>query len=730
MELIKRSNILKDKINLTMKNLRLLQAVIFGLILFSCSQSPVLKPPLAEKVPHELFDKRNDNYFWMRLSDEQKNAATPDEQTAKVLDYLNRENDYTKAVLKHTDTLQKTLYTEIVGRIKQNDESVPYLDNGYWYYNKYSSGKEYPVYYRRKGTMEAPEELLLDVNKLAEGKNYCSVSGLSVSRDNRILAYGTDFVSRRLYTMCFLDLSSGKMLPDVIENTAGNATWAADNKTIFYTSKDVQTLRNDRVKKHIIGTTAGSDKEVYYESDETFNLYVSETKSRKYILINSSQTLSTEVRYIESSKPDAQPKVFEPRKVNHEYQVDHLGNTFYIRTNCDSAKNFKLMITPDARPSRDNWKDMISHRSDVLFEGFELFDNFLVLQERIKGLNNLRVITSDKKSDYYIDFGEEAYTAGINVNAEPASKTLRYSYSSLTTPNSVIDYNMVTKEKKVMKQDEVLGGFDQKNYESKRLWAKAGDGTMVPVSLVYRKGFVQDGKAPLLLYAYGSYGSSTDPSFRSNIISLLDRGFVYAIAHIRGGSEMGRSWYEDGKLLKKINTFTDYNDCALFLINEKYTNSQVLFAMGGSAGGLLMGAVVNMKPELYKGVIAAVPFVDVVSTMLDSSIPLTTFEWDEWGNPAKKEYYDYMLSYSPYDQVKKQAYPNIIVTTGFWDSQVQYWEPAKWVAKLRDLKTDKNILLMDCNMSAGHGGASGRFERYRITALQYAFILDLAGIDK
>jgi oligopeptidase B len=705
-----------------MKNLRLLQAVIFGLILFSCSQSPVLKPPLAEKVPHELFDKRNDNYFWMRLSDEQKNAATPDEQTAKVLDYLNRENDYTKAVLKHTDTLQKTLYTEIVGRIKQNDESVPYLDNGYWYYNKYSSGKE--------GTMEAPEELLLDVNKLAEGKNYCSVSGLSVSRDNRILAYGTDFVSRRLYTMCFLDLSSGKMLPDVIENTAGNATWAADNKTIFYTSKDVQTLRNDRVKKHIIGTTAGSDKEVYYESDETFNLYVSETKSRKYILINSSQTLSTEVRYIESSKPDAQPKVFEPRKVNHEYQVDHLGNTFYIRTNCDTAKNFKLMITPDARPSRDNWKDMISHRSDVLFEGFELFDNFLVLQERIKGLNNLRVITSDKKSDYYIDFGEEAYTAGINVNAEPGSKTLRYSYSSLTTPNSVIDYNMVTKEKKVMKQDEVLGGFDQKNYESKRLWAKAGDGTMVPVSLVYRKGFVQDGKAPLLLYAYGSYGSSTDPSFRSNIISLLDRGFVYAIAHIRGGSEMGRSWYEDGKLLKKINTFTDYNDCALFLINEKYTNSQVLFAMGGSAGGLLMGAVVNMKPELYKGVIAAVPFVDVVSTMLDSSIPLTTFEWDEWGNPAKKEYYDYMLSYSPYDQVKKQAYPNIIVTTGFWDSQVQYWEPAKWVAKLRDLKTDKNILLMDCNMSAGHGGASGRFERYRITALQYAFILDLAGIDK
>jgi len=713
-----------------MKNLRLSIALLSGLIFFSCSQGPSLQPPVADKIPHELFDKRNDNYFWMRLSDDQKNAATPDEQTSKVLNYLNAENDYTKAVLKHNDSLQKTVYNEIIGRIKQNDESVPYLDNGYWYYNKYSEGKEYPAYYRRKGTMDAPEELLIDVNKLAEGKNYCSVSGLSVSRDNKILAYGTDFVSRRLYTINFLDLSTGMLLPDVIENASGNTIWAADNKTVFYTSKDIQTLRNDRVKKHILGTTSASDKEVYYEGDETFNMYVSETKSKKYILINSSQTLSTETRFIESSKPEVAPVVFEPRKVNHEYQVDHLGNTFYIRTNCDSAMNFKLMSAPDMKPTRDNWTDLIPHRSDVLFEGFELFNNYLVTQERIKGLNNLRVISFDKKSDYYIDFGEEAYTAGININPEPDGSILRYSYSSLTTPNSVIDYNMVTKEKKVMKQDEVLGGFDRNNYESKRLWAKAGDGTMVPVSLVYRKGFVQDGKAPMLLYAYGSYGNSTDPSFRSNIISLLDRGFVYAIAHIRGGSEMGRYWYEDGKLLKKINTFTDFNDCAQFLIDEKFTSSKVLFAQGGSAGGLLMGAVVNMRPELYKGVVAAVPFVDVVSTMLDASIPLTTFEWDEWGNPAKNEYYDYMLSYSPYDQVKKQAYPNLIVTTGFWDSQVQYWEPAKWVAKLRDMKTDNNVLVMDCNMSAGHGGASGRFERYRITSLQYAFILDLAGIKQ
>jgi oligopeptidase B len=713
-----------------MNNLRLSLTLIFGLILFSCSQQPALKPPVAEKIPHELFDKRIDNYFWMRLSDTQKNDSTHDEQTSKVLDYLNKENAYTKGVLKHTDSLQKTLYNEIIGRIKQNDESVPYLDNGYWYYNKYSEGREYPVYFRRKGSMEAPEELLLDVNKLAEGKKYCSVSGLSVSRDNRILAYGTDFVSRRMYTISFLDLTKGELLTDKIENTSGNSIWAADNKTLFYTSKDPQTLRNDRVKKHILGTQAVPDKEVYYEGDETFNLYVSETKSRKYILINSDQTLATETRFIESARPEGEPRIFEPRKVNHEYQVDHLGNTFYIRTNCDSARNFKLMTVADLKPSRANWTDLIPHRSDVLFEGFVLFNNYLVLQERIKGLNNLRVISSDKKSDLYIDFGEEAYTAGINVNPDPVSKTLRFSYSSLTTPNSVIDYNMVSREKKVMKQDEVLGGFDRNNYESKRLWAKAVDGTMVPVSLVYRKGFVKDGKAPLLLYAYGSYGSSTDPSFRSNIISLLDRGFVYAIAHIRGGSEMGRWWYEDGKLLKKINTFTDFNDCAQFLINEKYTSSQMLFAQGGSAGGLLMGAIVNIKPELYKGVIAAVPFVDVVSTMLDASIPLTTFEWDEWGNPAKKEYYDYMLSYSPYDQVKKQAYPNMIVTTGYWDSQVQYWEPAKWVAKLRDMKTDKNLLVMDCNMTAGHGGASGRFERYRITALQYAFILDLAGISK
>jgi oligopeptidase B len=713
-----------------MKKTRIIMTLILVIFLFACSNQPAIKPPVAEKIPHELFDKRIDNYFWMRLSEEQKNAPAPDEQTAKVLDYLNKENEYTQAVLKHTETLQKTIYDEIIGRIKQNDESVPYLDNGYYYYYKYLQGKEYPVYFRKKGSLDAPEELLLDVNKLSEGKSYCSVTGLTVSRNNRILAYGTDFVSRRRYTINFLDLADGKLLSDKIENTTSNLVWAADNKTVFYTTKDPETLRSAKVMKHKLGSPVEKDAEVYYEGDETFNVYVSETKSHKYILFNSYQTLASETRYIESSKPDGELKIIEPRKVNHEYQVDHLGNYFYIRTNTDSATNFKLMKAPENKNSRENWKDVIPHRSDVLLEDFALFDYFIVSNERIKGLRNMKIINLKDNSDHYLDFGEETYTAGININPNSNTDMLRYSFSSLTTPNSIIDYNMVTKEKKVLKQDEVLGGFDKNNYESKRLWAKTGDGTMVPISLVYRKGFVQDGKSPLLLYAYGSYGASTDAGFRSNIISLLDRGFVYAIAHVRGGSEMGRYWYEDGKLLKKKNTFLDFNDCAQFLINEKYTSKKMMFANGGSAGGLLIGAIINMKPELYKGVIAAVPFVDVITTMLDASIPLTTSEWDEWGDPRKKEYYDYMLSYSPYDQVKAQSYPNMIVTTGYWDSQVQYWEPAKWVAKLRDMKTDKNILVMDCNMKAGHGGASGRFERYRITSLQYAFILDLAGIKQ
>jgi oligopeptidase B len=711
-----------------MKKINILTALLVAVIFFACSDRQSVKPPVAEKIPHELFDNRIDNYYWMRLSDEQKNAATPDEQTAKVLDYLNKENEYTRAVLKHTEDLQKTIYDEIVGRIKKNDESVPYLDNGYYYYTRFLEGKEYPVYYRKKGSLDAAEEQLLDVNKIAEGQKYCSVVGLSVSRDNRILSYGVDVVSRRRYTIYFLDLITAQLLPDRIENTTGGTIWATDNKTVFYTTKDPETLRSDRVWRHELGPKVENDKEVFYEDDETFSVYLEQTKSRKYILINSTHTLASEVRFIDASNPQGEFKILEPRKMNHEYNVDHLGNAFYIITNADSARNFKLMKTPDNKTTFENWTEVIPHRNDVLLEGFELFDNFLVTNERIKGLNNLRIINLKDNSEHYLDFGEETYTASINVNINSDTDMLRYSFSSLTTPNSVMDYNMITRGKKVLKQDEILGGFNKDNYESKRLWAQADDGTQIPISLVYRKGFVQDGKAPLLLYGYGSYGASMNPSFNSAILSLLDRGFAYGIAHIRGGSEMGRYWYEDGKLLKKKNTFTDFNDCAQSLVNGKYTSTGKLFAMGGSAGGLLMGAVVNMRPDLYKGVIAAVPFVDVVTTMLDETIPLTASEWDEWGDPRKQEYYDYMLSYSPYDQVKAMKYPNLIVTTGFWDSQVQYWEPAKWVAKLRDIKTDKNILVMDCNMDAGHGGASGRFQRYKITAMEYAFIIDLAGI--
>ena len=711
------------------KNLFLLFAAIM-LIAASCGKKA--QPPVAEKIPYVVEsngNERTDNYFWMRLTDEQKNAAVPDSQTINVLAYLNAENDYAKAIMKHTEKLQEKIFEELKGRIKEDDESVPYLDNGYFYQTRYFEGKEYPVLYRRKeGTDSA--EVILDVNMLAEGHDFTSVGGGSVAPDNRLFAYGLDHVSRRRYTIFVKDLNTGELLADTIANTTGQGVWAADSKTLYYVSKDPETLRAATVMKHVIGTPSSGDKVVFDETDETFAVYLGKTKSKKYITITSDQTLTTEVRLIESADPEGKVKIFDPRKIDRLYSVDHLNGKFYIRTNADGATNFKLMSCPEDKTSNANWSVVIPHREDILLENFELFDDYLVVDERIKGLTNLRVISFADGSEHFLDFGEETYTAGISVNPDANTTLLRYSYSSLTTPSSVFDYDMATREKTLLKQDTVLGGFDKNNYESKRLWATAGDGTQVPVSLVYRKGFVQDGTAPLLLYAYGSYGYSTDPSFRSSIISLLDRGFAYAIAHIRGGSEMGRQWYLDGKLLNKMNTFTDFNDCARFLTDEKYTSPEHLYAMGGSAGGLLMGAIVNLEPELYHGVIAAVPFVDVVSTMLDASIPLTTFEWDEWGDPREQEYYDYMLSYSPYDQVKEQAYPNLLVTTGYWDSQVQYWEPAKWVAKLRDMKTDDNTLIMDVNMSAGHGGASGRFERLRTTALEYAFILDLEGIKK
>jgi oligopeptidase B len=713
-----------------MKQTIFLLTAAVALAVTSCGKKP--QPPVAEKIPFVVESNGNervDNYFWMRLSDEQKNAETPDSQTVKVLAYLNAENDYADAVMKHTETFQQNLFEELKGRIKEDDETVPYLDNGYWYNTKYFPGKEYPVIYRRKDGTESPE-VLLDVNLLAEGHEYTGVGGVAVSPDNNLLAYSVDHVSRRQYTVYVKNMITGELLPDSIINTTGQCVWADDNKTLFYVMKDPETLRAAIIMKHVLGTPASEDKVVFNEADETFAVQLGKTKSKKYITIVSHHTLTTEVRLIESANPDKGVSVFEPRKVDHLYNIDHLNGTFYIRTNADGAKNFKLMSCPENKTGMASWKEVIPHRTDVLLENFEIFDNYLVADERIKGLTNMRVMNLTDGSEHYLDFGEETYTAGISVNPNGNTSLLRYSYSSLTTPTSVYEYDMAAKPKTLLKQDSVLGGFDKNNYESKRLWATATDGTQVPVSLVYRKGFTRDGSAPMLLYAYGSYGYSTDPSFRSTAISLLDRGFVFAIAHIRGGSEMGRQWYEDGKLLKKINTFTDFNDCARFLINEKYTSAEHLYAMGGSAGGLLMGAIANMEPALYNGIIAQVPFVDVVSTMLDETIPLTTFEWDEWGDPRKQEYYDYMLSYSPYDQVKAQAYPNMLVTTGYWDSQVQYWEPAKWVAKLREMKTDDNILIMDVNMTAGHGGASGRFERLKTTALEYVFMLDLEGIKE
>ncbi|WP_223034382.1 S9 family peptidase [Hanstruepera marina] len=689
-----------------------------------------IQPPIAKKTPKELTihgDTRLDNYFWMRLSDEQKNAETPDSQTQDVLDYLNAENEYLNQAMQHTENLQTHLYSEIVGRIEKDDQSVPVTENGYAYYTRYEEGKEYPLYCR-KAIDSTQEEIILNGSKMAEGFAYYGIGNRSVSPNNELLAFGIDTISRRQYTIHFKNLVTGELLEDKLSNTSGSAVWANDNKTVFYATKDPETLRQNKIWKHILGTPQEDDVIVYEETDETFNSGVYKTKSKAYIMIYSGQTLSTEFRYVDANKPDGDWQVIQSRERNLIYQPDHFGDHFYIRTNLD-ATNFKLVKTPISSTTKDNWEDVIAHRDDVLFEGFELFKNHLVLQERLNGLRTIRV-TSWEGEDYYLDFKDPAYVAYTTSNLDFDTNVLRYYYTSLTTPGSTFDYNMDTKEQVLLKQEAVLGGFNSNDYSSERLEAPAADGTKVPVSLVYKKGVTLSSDTPLLLYGYGSYGNSSEPTFRSDRLSLLDRGFVFAIAHVRGGQEMGRYWYEDGKLLNKKNTFTDFINAGEYLVNKGYTSTEHLYAMGGSAGGLLMGAIVNMKPELWHGVIAAVPFVDVVSTMLDESIPLTTFEFDEWGNPKDKTYYDYILSYSPYDNVVAQDYPNMLITTGYWDSQVQYWEPAKWIAKLRDMKTDDNLLVMDCNMETGHGGASGRFERYKRTALYYAFILDLEGIEE
>ncbi|WP_282073473.1 S9 family peptidase [Polaribacter atrinae] len=687
------------------------------------------KAPVAEKQPSKLEkhgDVRIDNYFWMRLSDEQKNAIDKDAQTQKVVNYLEEENTYYKEVTAYAKPFQEELFEEMKGRIKEDDSSVPYKDNGYFYITRYETGNQYPIYSRKKENLEAEEEVLFNVNEMAKDFDYYQLGGLNISSDNKLAVFATDTVSRRQYFLRIKNLETGEIYKDIIENTTGGSVWANDNKTIFYTKKNPETLRSEKVFRHVLGTPTSEDVEVFHENDDTFGTYVTKSKSDKYIIIGSYNTISTEAQYLDADNPTGAFTMLQPRERDLEYSVSHFGDYFYLLTNKDNAINFKLMKTPITNTSKDNWVDVIPHRDDTLLEDFSIFKDYLVLEERTNGLNKIRIKRWDKTEDYYLPFNEETYSVGVYANPDFDTDVIRYSYNSFTTPSSVIDFNMRDQSKDIKKEQEVLGGkFNKENYISRRVWASARDGKKVAISLVYHKDTELNNNTPVLQYAYGSYGYTIPDSFSTTRLSLLDRGFVYALAHIRGSEYLGREWYEDGKMLNKKNTFNDFIDCSQYLIDNNYTSPEHLYAMGGSAGGLLMGAIVNMNPELYNGIIASVPFVDVISTMLDDSIPLTTGEYDEWGNPNDKEYYDYIKSYSPYDQVEAKEYPHIFVTTGFHDSQVQYWEPAKWVAKLRELKTDSNLLLLDTNMEAGHGGASGRFDALKETAKMYTFFLAL-----
>ena len=683
-------------------------------------QKQKIIPPQAAKHPKKLEKHghiRIDEYYWLN-----------DRENPEVLTYLQAENEYTEQVFnKPTKELQEALFKEITGRIPQKDHSVPYTLNGYSYYVRYDEGKEYPVICRRKAVPGAPEEVMLDGNQMADGHTFFDLNNWEVSPDNKILAYSVDTVSRRLYTLRFKNLETGELYADTILNTTGDIAWANDNKTIFYSVKN-KALRPDKVFRHTLGTPVQDDKLVFYEKNSSFEVEVYKSKSDRYIFINSESTLSTEYRLLDADHPEGKFKVFTPRKKNLEYGIAHQGNRFLIRTNY-KARNFRLMETPLDKTGPENWKEVIPHREDVLLEEVEIFEDFFVVSERQNGLLRFHVFDTKNNTNFYLQFDEPDYTLYFDDNDDYHSHILRYGFTSLKTPHTIYDYNLLTKKQQLMKRQKVVGGYHPDEYQTERIYVPARDGTKVPVSIVYKKDFRKDGTGPLLLYGYGSYGISVESVFRSSRLSLLDRGFAFAIAHVRGGEELGRAWYEEGKLLKKKNTFNDFIDCVNYLINNHYTSPQKLFALGGSAGGLLMGVIANEAPGLFKGIVAAVPFVDVVTTMLDEDIPLTTEEYDEWGNPNDKTYYDYMLSYSPYDNVKPQEYPAMLVTTGLHDSQVQYWEPAKWVAKLRDTKTDNNLLLLWTNMDYGHGGASGRFEQHKETAMEYAFMLYLLQTD-
>ena len=683
------------------------------------AETETLTPPAAEVVPKKLEKHghiRVDDYYWLNRRDD-----------PAVIAYLEAENAYTEAVMAHTKDLQAALFEEIKGRIKQTDLSVPYREGDAYYYSRTEDGQAYPIYARKKGSLEATEQVMLNVNELAEGYEFYAAAGRRVSSSGNLLAFAEDTVGRRLYTLRFLNLDTGNFLDEEIPGTSGGSAWAEDNRTIFYVKRDPGTLRAYQVYRHVLGTDSSKDELVYEEEDEEFSCYVRKTKSKRYVVISCSHTLADEHRFVDASQPDQEFRVFLPRERGHEHNIDHHGEHFYVRTN-DGARNFRLMRTPVAQTGKAYWEDVIGARDEVLVEDFEVFRDYLVVTERSDGLRQMRIRSWSGDEEHYVDFGEPDYLTWVHDNPEMDTHLLRFGYESMKTPESVYDYDMKTREKILLKREEVLGGFDTEDYVTERLYAPARDGARIPISLVYRKGAKRDGNNPLVLYGYGSYGASIDASFGSSRLSLLDRGFGYAIAHIRGGQELGRPWYDDGKLLHKKNSFTDFIDAAEYLIEEGYTSPDLLFARGGSAGGLLMGAIANMRPDLWKGVVAHVPFVDVVTTMLDESIPLTTFEYDEWGDPDEREYYDYILSYSPYDNVEAKDYPSMLVTTGLHDSQVQFWEPAKWVAKLRTLKTDDNVLLLKTNMEAGHGGASGRYKRYEELALEYAFVLDQLGI--
>ena len=681
------------------------------------------KPPLAKIIPTTLEkfdDVRTDNYFWLN-----------DRENPEVIDYLNKENQYYQEMTAHTKAFQKELFEEMKARIKEDDQSVPYLYNGYYYITRFEIGSNYPIYSRKKGSLSANEEIMFNCNELAKGHKYFQLGGLSVSSNNQFVAFAVDTIGRRIYKVQIKNLITGEIFADTIENTSGDSTWANDNHTLFYTRQDEKTLRSDKVFKHKLNTATANDILVYFEKDDTYSVEVTKEKSKKYIVISSSSTMTTEFRILLADNPEGEFTIFQKRVRGLEYDIAHFGEHFYVLTNKDEAINFKLMKTPELATAKDNWVDIIAHREEVLIEDIDIFRDFLVVTERFNGLNSIRIMPWSGEGEYYLPFESETYTAYTSTNVDFDTDILRYGYQSMATPSSIIDFNMKTKAKEVMKEQEVLGGkFDKNNYTEERIWATATDGTKVPISMVYRKELKKDGSNPLLQYAYGSYGYSMDATFSSTRLSLLDRGFIFAIAHIRGGEDLGRQWYEDGKLLKKKNTFTDFIDCSKFLITEKYTSPSHLYAEGGSAGGLLMGVIANRAPELYNGIIAQVPFVDVITTMLDDTIPLTTGEYDEWGNPNVKKYYDYMKSYSPYDNVKAQKYPTMYISTGLHDSQVQYWEPAKWVAKLRALKTDSNVIYLDTNMDAGHGGASGRYEALKELAKEFTFLLDLEKIGK